>query len=762
MQPDLNLIYNSQANNGWVGVGWDLSLGSIHRSTQNGFPTYNDTTDTFIFNFQGQSEQLVQISTGSDTYGSYYEYRSQIESAFMRIRYYPPSQWRVWSKDGGQYYFQGLGLNASNNEYTYWGLSASTDTLGNYMQVTYQTVGSNLSYLPTEIDYTGNASQGVAPTDQILFSFQSRPDILTSFASAYGQQITQRLSAIQENVNGALVRTYTLNYSTSNSSGYSLLSSITLTGSDGVSSLPATTFSYSDASGFQFSSWNSSSITNPASYGVLAAGDFNGDKITDLFYYPEGQSGDYNLYVGISNGATALNYTSWGTANTGINPGYILISDLNGDGYDDVYTSDEVTDYLELSNGSSFTQHTGTDNSIFFRDVVGGGNFIGSLNGSFAGYQYQSGLIGTYVGYVNWNCTPPCSIYDIEYPRWDTTQFGPFGVRTWDVGDFNGDSLTDVLSLWANTPLYLRVGLNQGSSFSYGVWSGALNHTDYSTIAETLRVGDFNGDGLSDVAYYDGGQIYVGVSTGTAFSFSSWATVTLSTTAIATLRVGDFNGDGLTDIAYFDGNHTTWVGLSNGAQFNITAWDTAQVFPGTSTINSFVVGDFNGDGKSDIAVVSQNLQSWVGLSSGPAVNLLTQVNNPLGGTVAVQYESAYSTGTITNVPFPIQIVRSVTTSDGMGDTIISSYSYSGGLYQATPWKQREFLGFQQVTQTDAQGNYVVNHFLQNDGAMTSAPDLDKRSIISKDSRPCRNPSLRTRKDGVCYRYADEGSHLVSV
>src|SRR5689334_7005883 len=65
IQPDLTLIYNSQANNGWLGIGWDLSVGAIYRSTKNGVPSYNDSTDKFVFSLSGQSQELVQIGSGS-------------------------------------------------------------------------------------------------------------------------------------------------------------------------------------------------------------------------------------------------------------------------------------------------------------------------------------------------------------------------------------------------------------------------------------------------------------------------------------------------------------------------------------------------------------------------------------------------------------------------------------------------------------------------------------------------------------------------
>src|SRR4051812_26538372 len=68
LQPDLKLLYNSQAGNGWLGIGWDLSVGSIHRSTKNGIPTYNDDVDVFVFSMEGRNDELVKVSVGSDPY----------------------------------------------------------------------------------------------------------------------------------------------------------------------------------------------------------------------------------------------------------------------------------------------------------------------------------------------------------------------------------------------------------------------------------------------------------------------------------------------------------------------------------------------------------------------------------------------------------------------------------------------------------------------------------------------------------------------
>jgi hypothetical protein len=268
VQPELNLLYNSQANNGWLGIGWDLSVGSIQRSIKNGVPTYNDSQDTFILQFQGQTNQLVSVGPGTDSSGAYMEYRAQIESSFLRLRYYAPGTWQAWSKDGRLYVFQWL-AQTTGGAFLYWGLSKVSDPLGNYMQINYPPLsgasgsappgnfyaphaaagaGGSVSYLPSSILYTGNSIQGDAPTNEIDFQYETRTDPLSSYTGGFQQNIFSRLKLIQAKSNNVLIRTYTLSYDSS-SAGMSRLISVGLAGSDG-SLLPVTTFGYQTNSAY--------------------------------------------------------------------------------------------------------------------------------------------------------------------------------------------------------------------------------------------------------------------------------------------------------------------------------------------------------------------------------------------------------------------------------------------------------------------------------------------------------------------------------
>jgi len=173
---------------------------------------------------------------------------------------------------------------------------------------------------------------------------------------------------------------------------------------------------------------------------------------------------------------------------------------------------------------------------------------------------------------------------------------------TW-VGDFNGDGKTDIATALSGN-IYVR--LSTGSGFDNQTWvvPNTWGGSGYTWV------GDFNGDGKTDIASANGGNIYVHLSTGSGFDNQIW--VVPNTWADAGYTwVGDFNGDGKTDIATaLSGN--IYVRLSTGSGFDNQTW----VVPNTWGGSGYTwVGDFNGDGKTDIASANGG-NIYVHLSTG--------------------------------------------------------------------------------------------------------------------------------------------------
>ena len=75
--PNIALTYNSNKGNGWIGVGWDLEVGAIQRSTKYGV-TYG--ANDFVFIKDGVSVELVPRGDwGVDCFGA------KIEGAFSKF-----------------------------------------------------------------------------------------------------------------------------------------------------------------------------------------------------------------------------------------------------------------------------------------------------------------------------------------------------------------------------------------------------------------------------------------------------------------------------------------------------------------------------------------------------------------------------------------------------------------------------------------------------------------------------------------------------
>jgi hypothetical protein len=141
--------------------------------------------------------------------------------------------------------------------------------------------------------------------------------------------------------------------------------------------------------------------------------------------------------------------------------------------------------------------------------------------------------------------------------------------------------------------------------------------------------GDFNGDGKTDLLWYNKGSGQVGV----------WllnGTTVLRTDTLRTIPtdwqiggVGDFNGDGKTDLLWHNkssGQVEVW--LLNGN--TMLGGGTLRTVPADWQIGG--VGDFNGDGKADLLWYNKSSgQVDVWFVDGPRVNSvanLGQVRKP--------------------------------------------------------------------------------------------------------------------------------------
>ncbi|MFG2058370.1 FG-GAP repeat domain-containing protein [Micromonospora sp. NPDC048930] len=235
----------------------------------------------------------------------------------------------------------------------------------------------------------------------------------------------------------------------------------------------------------------------------------------------------------------------------------------------------------------------------------------------------QGSLADVYVG----NSTG----YQFLEPSEKWNDFFSVGGETALTGDVNGDGKDDIITFahGSNTEGAsnaavggdVYVGLSTGTGFL----AGARWHDWFAPAAEIPAVGDVNGDGKDDIVTFthdqDGrGDVYVALSTGTSFGpglkWNDWFAPAGEYPAVA-----DVNGDGKADIITFTQGPSSaadvYVGLSTGSSFAAgVKWH--DLFAVGNELPR--VGDVNGDGRADIVTFTcdANADAYVALSNGSA------------------------------------------------------------------------------------------------------------------------------------------------
>ncbi|MFK4087487.1 DUF2961 domain-containing protein [Kribbella sp. NPDC020789] len=168
------------------------------------------------------------------------------------------------------------------------------------------------------------------------------------------------------------------------------------------------------------------------------------------------------------------------------------------------------------------------------------------------------------------------------------------------TGDFNGDGRDDIVTFTRGTAADVWVSLSNGVD---GYLPATKWHDHFAVGDEVPMVGDFNGDGKDDIVTFNraGHAVYVSLSDGGRFVQDGWLWHGSFGLPGELLDVGDFDGDGRDDIVTFTRGTaaTVYVALSDGKSFLGSGWKWHGHFAVGTEIPD--VGDYNGDGRDDIA-----------------------------------------------------------------------------------------------------------------------------------------------------------------
>ena len=601
MTPEIAVTYNNQAGNGLLGWGWDLTgLSAIVRTGQTIYHDGNQTAVNFADDrFMMDGKRLMLCSGEYGGHGAIY--KTEIDEMSKIVSYTDgyngPARFVVQKKDGTTWEYgctadSRVETQHDNKVVMMWLVNSIIDPDGNSIVFKYiENQSTGESYIKN-IDYTLNKNAGVKSMYRVMFEYDDREDIETSylFGNVLRKSKILKDVVIKNMMTGAVLYDYTFsylepgNYSNDFRFMYYRLKSIGLT-ANGLKLNP-TVISWNKTSHYpdKFQSYTlSQNVFNKVPF----VGDFNGDGYSDVITVPyklgNSYSTDVQATVLLNNGDGTFNLSPHYTFNFDKTLEWVYVVDFNGDGLDDVVPyfanldnndnwKSKISVFINNGNGFTYIGEKKSTNRYF---TIYPGDFCAERKVSFF-LEYNN------EGYSS-SLLPAIVYFDDNSV---VTQM--FGIQAYSdapdritVEDINNDGRSELIYMMED-----RSAVYQMSYADNQYDLERLYYDNNIKSSDFLFPGDFNGDGYTDFlkygvatywefVYSDGKRLQAPVSCinnnllqGLTLAPQDRYLCSLQSISIPseTIRTIDFDGDGKTDVGVFKstgGNYYLEVGFNN-------------------------------------------------------------------------------------------------------------------------------------------------------------------------------------------------------
>lgn len=602
MMPQLSIVYKNQSGNGMMGWSWDISgLSAISRVGQTEYhdgkvTSVDFTNDRFVVD----GKRLIALNNAM--YGAEGTvYKTEFDNMDKVVSYVDgykgPKRFVVWKNDGliweyGASEDSRLESNTANKTVLKWLLSRIADRDGNSILFHYDINNKTGESYVNNIEYTVNEDAGLKAAYKIVFKYdENRLDPWSGYVAGMSVSCKRLLKNIHviKNDTERVLFDYSFEYNAPAYYGdhYFLhyrLKSIGLAVGD--KKINSTKIKWNDekkhypqSQGFNIYKLDKTLFTE-----VPFVGDFNGDGLSDVFTVPykiqDTYTSDIKGKVYLNNGNGTFNNVAMTTITLPQNLDWVYVMDMNDDGKDDIITYEYNYDY-ELGDDvlvtlNMYLQQNGT---FVKKKTYSYNDNVSIIPGKFLSNDKQ-GLI------IIVNDVDERLAYYISCVYGTFTK-NPIGNLTLQnesdfehmALDMTGDGVTELFSMGQKGCYINRlVHDSWGYRFVNYIYSTSFNKDSYTFP------NDFNGDGKTDILYYDGRTNWnIVFSRGNAFSSPMSCVntnllrfVTLNTKdryrcslkemaePTVAIRTADFDGDGLSDVGVFTnkgGNYYLQIGF---------------------------------------------------------------------------------------------------------------------------------------------------------------------------------------------------------